>query len=486
MKQKTMKIIRVIISLLMFLLILFCFTGLPDFFPAGLVRGIIWLQFIPSLLGFAGMATVASAGFIVVILLTLLFGRVYCSFLCPLGTLQDMVTGIRTRLNRHHQFRFKKSRTFLRFLILAVTILCLFFGNIFLLTWLDPFSMTGKFFTLPEQVFAANHSWTERFPLKWTMMVTGSALLTILFLAFYKGRWYCNAICPAGTFLGLFSRVSLYQVRTDPDLCRSCGTCSRVCKAGCIDFSLQKLDFSRCVGCFNCVAKCPAGGIGYRRTRFMKKQPDQAVTSGSRRNFLKTSVLAAAMFSLPGKIIPQTEESAPVIPGRYPATPPGSLGFRNYTAKCTACQLCVAACPAKVLQPSFLEFGLTGMFQPKMDYYSGFCLYECNVCSEICPTGAIQSVDPEQKQRIQIGNSRLDMNICVVVADRKACGLCAEKCPTKAIGLISYLGDLKLPELNSEVCIGCGHCEFVCPTRPLRAIYVEPLAMHRVAMPAKK
>jgi ferredoxin len=132
-----------------------------------------------------------------------------------------------------------------------------------------------------------------------------------------------------------------------------------------------------------------------------------------------------------------------------------------------------------VLQTSFFEYGLSGVFQPKMDFTGSYCKFDCIKCSEICPTGAIQPLVVKEKQQIQIGLAVFLKNQCLVVEKQKPCAKCAEHCPTKAIELMPYLGDLKIPKVSSGLCNGCGACEFYCPVRPDRAIYVEANIYHR-------
>ena len=209
-----------------------------------------------------------------------------------------------------------------------------------------------------------------------------------------------------------------------------------------------------------------------------QERPYGGETDFSRRRFLKTA--AGSAVGLAGFVYtPALAAGATVDPGPCPVMPPGALSLSHFTEKCTACHLCISNCPTRVLQTSFFEYGLSGLFQPKMDFNVGFCRYDCSRCTEICPTGALQHMSPVEKQRIQIGLAVFQKNQCLVVAEHKKCAKCAEHCPTKAIELLPYLGNLFLPYINSYFCNGCGACEHFCPVRPDRAIYVESNIYHR-------
>lgn len=149
---------------------------------------------------------------------------------------------------------------------------------------------------------------------------------------------------------------------------------------------------------------------------------------------------------------------------------------------CTACHLCVSACPTHVLQPSLLDYGLEGILQPRMNFKASFCNFDCVVCTEICPSGAILPLTVEQKHRVQTGVSTFIEKICVVAEKGTACGACSEHCPTKAVEMVPYRNNLKIPKVDAKLCVGCGACEHACPTRPYRAIYVESNRYHRTAM----
>ena len=200
----------------------------------------------------------------------------------------------------------------------------------------------------------------------------------------------------------------------------------------------------------------------------MNKGPEDV----SRRNFVKTAAVGAgavAGLMIPSKLLSDgqlVEETRPVMP-------PGAISLHHFTAKCTACQLCVSSCPTHVLQPSFFEYGMSGVFQPKMDFTRSFCKYDCRRCMEVCPTGAIHKLNLSEKQMTRIGLAVFEKNLCLVAAEQKPCAKCAEHCPVKAIELLPYLGDLKLPKVHENLCNGCGACEYYCPVRPDRAISVE-------------
>ncbi|HEX3024228.1 MAG TPA: 4Fe-4S dicluster domain-containing protein, partial [Chitinophagaceae bacterium] len=162
----------------------------------------------------------------------------------------------------------------------------------------------------------------------------------------------------------------------------------------------------------------------------------------------------------------------------HPITPPGSVDVKRFNDSCTACQLCVSKCPSQVLQPTFTAYGIIGMMQPAMSFKQGYCNYHCIACSEICPTKAIVKISRKEKKTLQIGQVKFVKENCVVVTDGTNCGACSEHCPTQAVSMQPYKGDLNIPTINNELCVGCGGCEYICPVRPYRAIYVEGNPVH--------
>ena len=169
-----------------------------------------------------------------------------------------------------------------------------------------------------------------------------------------------------------------------------------------------------------------------------------------------------------------------------PLMPPGAVDRKHFQSLCTACQLCVARCPEQVLRPSVAENGWKGFWQPLMDFDRAFCAYDCNVCGEVCPTGALTPLPLEQKHITRAGMVHFFKCRCVVHVEGTSCGACAEHCPTQAVHMVPFRGDLTIPEVDPDLCIGCGACEFICPVRPDKAIVVDGLGTQELAKPIPK
>jgi len=499
-----LKKLRVVISLLFFILTGFIFIDLGNWLSSTLVNKIVFLQFFPSLLKFLNILSFFTCGFIIIILITIVFGRVYCSTVCPLGTLQDIISYLsgkfrRFRIYRINSFSLPSNR--LRYTILVITFFTIPAGSL-VISLLDPYSNFGRIVAnLFRPVYISGNDllavilerlgWygLSRIGLKHidpgSLLFAFFVFVVIAALSVSKGRLFCNTICPAGSFLGLLSRFSLFRFVFDEDSCTRCFRCEGSCKSRCIDSDELTIDMSRCVSCFNCIESCPSGGMIYG----IKHKPSKKVHNVdlSRRENIKTGIgvlslisglsLSAARDSISGSGINTTVP----VRKKYPVTPPGSFGIEYFGKSCTACHLCISRCPTRVLQPSVLEYGIEGIFQPFMDYSASYCNFECTVCGNVCPTGAILPVPADEKKQLQLGKSVFVKENCIVEIKKTECGACSEHCPTKAVQMAPYTGKIKIPVINNIICIGCGACEYACPVKPYKAIYVDGNPVHLVA-----
>jgi ferredoxin len=502
---KTLKPLRVIISVFFFLWILFLFTDSWTDWSINAGNSILGWQFIPSLIHFCSSLALLSGGFFLISLLSLIFGRVYCSSLCPLGTFQDIMIRAGRLFKRKpmRRFRFSKPQSITRYSILFLVIILFAAGNVSLLILLDPYSYFGK---LSSELFRPAFSLMfDEFvyvlyyygiyglaPLEHKVFLNEAfylalaLFLIISILAIFKGRWYCNVLCPVGTFLGLISKYSVFRIQIQKSSCTRCGSCARVCKSNCIDMRDAVVDSSRCVSCQNCISVCPEGGIRYAFA-FRASEPEKDVKTDfnpSRRLFLAQSGLGIGVLASSG-VLASVASQESSKPQRVAITPPGSFGRSYFTERCTACGLCISQCPSQVLQPAFLEYGISGMMQAFMDFRSGYCNYECTVCGHVCPTGAILPLKKDEKKRTQIGIARFIEEECIVITKGTQCGACSEHCPTKACDMVLYKNNLNIPFLEPDRCIGCGACEYICPTFP-KSIIVDENKIHLTAKKSKK
>ena len=330
-------------------------------------------------------------------------------------------------------------------------------------------------------------AWTAA---RWLVPVFVLALMVVL--AAWRGRLYCNTVCPVGTLLGWLSQRAAFRLRIDQAACRKCAACLHACKAHCIDLRAGSIDFSRCVACYDCVEVCDEHGISYRfawaRTvpNSVPTRPatPEVVTDPQRRVFLFNTIVGIAGVTAVGRVLAAGDNQhnghdetkhgqlSPVI------CPPGASSVERFLDRCTACHLCISECPTGVLQPAFLEYGLLGLMKPHMDYRIAFCNFDCRRCGEVCPDGAIDVLDLAAKHLAKIGEAHFNKDKCVVVTNGTDCAACSEHCPTKAVTTIPYGNNLRLPSLNNDLCIGCGACEYACPVKPDKAIQVTGLREH--------
>ena len=288
-------------------------------------------------------------------------------------------------------------------------------------------------------------------------------------LAVWRGRWYCDWICPAGTLLGLVSRLSRCRLRIT-EKCVRCHKCEKLCRTGAIDLGRGGIDFSRCVLCGECAAACPVGAITYGKSP-AKAEPVSPVMPGRREFVIAAGAAAvAAAAGVAGRV-------GRTAPDPMPVMPPGARDWASFHARCTGCGLCAAGCPGKTLSPAFFEYGFAGMGQMRLSFDLGKCEFECTRCSSVCPTGALTPLALQVKQRRKIGSVTFHRNRCIVFRNEEDCGACAEHCPVGALQMVPYKEDLTIPKVLPEICIGCGSCQYSCPAQPQKAMIVAGAAI---------
>lgn len=426
---------------------------------------------------------IASLIVIAILAFSLIFGRLFCSVLCPLGTAQELVWRIgnffrrgaknggfqngRDRLNY-------KTPPRLRRLVLLATGAGLAAGFFPLMLAADPISNFGRGMGAVRALMEGGALFT---------IAIGLPLLAILAAAFFRGRAFC-AWCPVGQTLGLFSRAAPFGIKITSggaNGCISCGICEKKCPVGCIDSKEKRVDGDRCVLCFSCQAACPRLSAAYG---FRPGSRTAASDAEARRVFLRgagrASLFCSAVYlfgpniafalrrvkgSSPEQAGPVKADSADYAGagGTFPLLPPGAKDIQHYRAHCTGCQACVASCPVGIIKAGASP-------QPTLDYSKECCQYNCTDCGNICPSGAISRLSIEKKHRTRLAMSALNFDNCVVNTKRNACGACAEVCPTKAILMQPFtesgISSLTRPVFDERYCIGCGACLVACPAVP--------------------
>ena len=466
--------IRIILATLFFLSVTALFidsTGMAKEWLGWTAK----IQFLPALLALNVVTVLA------LVVLTLLVGRAYCSVICPLGVMQDVVSWISgRRKKKKSRFSYSSEKRWLRYGILVVFVALLIAGLVPIAALIAPYSSYGR--TVRSVVSPS---------LSPVAIVAAVSFVVVAILAWIGGRTYCNTVCPVGTVLGFFSRFALFRPMIDTSKCNNCKLCSKKCKASCIDAKNHRIDYSRCVACMDCIDTCKHGAISLPpgpspKERGVDTPGGDKAGDEMRRKFLTLSATLAAT-----SLIKAQEKKvdgglaaieAKQKPNRNtPLVPPGAKSMRHFAHHCTACQLCVSECPNNVLRPST---NLETLMQPEMSYEDGYCRPECTRCSEVCPAGAIRPITVAEKSSTRIGHAVWIRKNCLPVADGVECGNCARHCPSGAILMVHMDANddesPKIPVIDTERCIGCGACENLCPARPFSAIYVEGHERHGV------
>ncbi len=460
---------------------------------------------------------------LLVLIPTFFFGRFFCGWVCPLGTLNHLFGSLKSETKRGKQLiasnRYKPWQKTKYYILIAALVAALL-GN-GLVGWLDPFSLLVRSLGLsifpglnyavnaglnavehigfaPLQIAGRLFDWllgavvlSFKQPHFRQGFFLGFIFIFLMALNYRVTRFWCRAICPLGALFGVASRWSILGLHKDPVACDNCNRCLLSCQGGDDPIGGVPWRKSECHLCLNCIDQCPQHGLAF------KFFPNSAVVEGpdlKRRKALTSMVAGAALIPL----LRSTTGFASEKNDRL-LRPPSALEESDFLTRCVRCGECMKVCPNNALQPSLAEAGLEGLWTPVVVPRIGYCEPSCVLCSQVCPTGAIWEITPKSKgwvvgvnretKPVRIGTAFYDRGRCLPWAMATDCIVCEEWCPTspKAIYMRSAevidshgnAREIKQPYLDPALCVGCGACEYACPVHDRPAVYVLSIGESR-------
>lgn len=451
-----------------------------------------------------------------VLFVSLVFGRIFCGYICPMGATLDLARFLIRRAKG------KKTRpqeaappnkqladkgVFLSLRKLKYIILAVLFGaallGVNLSFWASPIPLITRFYALlmhpilllagreglalAQPVFSAldasSLEYLQILPRRFSTLYFLLVFFGLLFwLETVRPRFWCRYLCPAGALMGLFSLRPLWRRRVRE--CTHCGKCARRCPTGAIAPSGKSSAHAECISCRACVDVCPVEGAAFSfSSAGLTKEPPEPSTLPSRRAFLAGAGAGAtlAAVGLSGTHSLLTASARGII---WPADcirPPGAVPEPDFLARCLRCGLCMKACPSNALQPAWLAAGPEGMFSPILMPRRGPCEPDCNACGQVCPTWAILPLPLEEKRWAKVGTATIVQERCLAYAENRRCVVCQEVCPYGSIKLVQQAGfAVPVPVVDAQRCFGCGYCENHCPVR-VPAIVAQPLNSLRLS-----
>lgn len=429
---------------------------------------------------------------LLVLALSFFLGRYFCGWICPLGTSIDLMDRLLGKIKRPDRKKVRKFRPWkfsVLILILVAAIFSLqfiwFFDPIVIMTRVSTTSLYPVFSYLLEgaingllslgilqdQLFSLYDFLRESIlPIEKLFfqqgVIFGLIFLGILLLNRFGKRFWCRYICPLGALFGTVSSLRFTNgITVDVDSCTSCGRCQRACKMDAINDDFHSYNPIECIECMSCIQVCPENAISYKLNFRLRRQK----TDVSRRRFMWST--AAGLLTL-GMV--KTGYTSKVSQGNV-VRPPAALPEDEFLDRCVRCQECVKICSTtgKGLQTAFLESGWEGIWTPYLDARHGYCEYNCNLCTQVCPSGAIHPIDLEEKKKLKIGLAHFDKSRCIPWYRNEDCLVCEEHCPLPEKAIKFDIREVraqdgtqrvvKFPYVDEKLCIGCGICVTKCP-----------------------
>jgi polyferredoxin len=390
---------------------------------------------------------------IITVVATLALGRIWCGWICPLGTVLDSFgTNVRQAIPE----RLRQVKYFLLFVVVVAALLASL-----PLMWLDPITillspMAGTVYPAIQAQRATGAATLAGQPLQAAVYpILALPLVIILGLNLIAKRFWCRYLCPLGALAALLSKFSWLK-RSVPDGCSGCKQCASQCPMDTINQEDFSSDPGECLQCLNCFTGCaealPTFKAGWRPGFGYQYDP-------SRRQFLASVATGVVAASLPKTGLLKSRNPRPL-------RPPGAQDH-GFVSTCVRCGECIKVCPKNALHLALFEGGLEAVSTPVLVPRRGYCDYSCNACGQVCPSGAVPALSLEDKKSVVIGTAVVDPDRCV------QCTFCRTQCPVQAIGIGTVEGKLgPFPKVAPERCIGCGICEYVCPVDGEAAIRV--------------
>ena len=438
--------------------------------------------------------------------LTFVFGRFICGWICPMGTLIDIsrrLLGPKGVVSEPGQRHWKYYLLF--FLLTAAC-----FG-LPLAGYLDPFSLLVRGLTFAvhpalDHATTTLFTWTYQQAPAWVNTLTEPLyallkkyllpfggkvyalsvfslllLLVVLGLSRLENRFFCRKVCPLGAMLALCSRFSLIGLAGGTTACGKCRHCRTVCRMGAID-ETRCITPAECTLCLDCLTHCPQQRFHYGWRGLTSR--GHAIDLS--RRALVTSLAAGALTPLALPSRPHARRAEPTL-----IRPPGALAEAAFLSSCVRCGECMKVCIGNALHATWLEAGLEGIFTPRLLGRIGYCEYNCTLCGQVCPTGALRKLSKADKQATVIGRAYFNKNRCLPYANGTPCIVCEEHCPTpdkaikfreaRILNAKGELVNLLQPYVIDSLCIGCGICENRCPIGGEAAVLVTSAGESRHA-----